>query len=167
MKLNKQVASILLVVGLLIGGLVAGIVIAGQPAGASAAPSSQTSDPCVEDDDTMEAEETKDLDDVQEEVECGPQDENEADEVEEADEAEGSEAEEHDGAEETVPADWTGITADEAWAIVQAANPGTSSVATEFEQEGGVAVYEFELDNGSEVSVDATTGEIVGTEAGD
>lgn len=164
MKLNKQVASILLVVGLLIGGLVAGIVIVGQPAGASAAPSSQTSDPCVEDDDAMEAEETEDLDDVQEEVECGPQDENEADEANGPDEV--NEAGETDESDEVAPSDLA-LSSAQAQEIAEDANPGASTLAVEFDRENGVDIWEVELDNGLDVKVNAKNGEILLSETRD
>lgn len=159
MKLNKRFATILLMVGLLVGGLVAGITLVGRPAPAAA----QSTDACVEDDDSQEAPETEDVDDVQEEVECGPQDENEAGEANEANEAD--EANEVDEASEVAPADWTGLSLDEAKAIAVEANPGTAVVEADFEQEGGTAAYEVELDNGVELTIDALSGEILASES--
>lgn len=153
MKLDKRFATILLLVGLLVGGLVAGITLTGNPAPAAA----QSTDACVEDDDSQEAPETNVVDDVQEEVECGPQDENEADEADEANEA--------DEASEVVPADWTGLSLDKAKAIAVGANPGTAVVEADFEQEGGTAAYEVELDNGVDLTIDALSGEILSSES--
>lgn len=163
MKLNKRFASILLLVGLLVGGLVAGITLAGKPAAASA----QSTDACAQDDDSQEVAETEDLDNVQEEVECGGQDGNEADEASEADEAnEADEAAsgEQDEQDAVIPADWTGLTLDEAKAIAESANSGAAVLDAEFEQEGGSATYEVELDNGVDVTIDALTGDIIRTE---
>jgi len=80
MKLKRWTIGVLVMVGLLIGGLFGGILLAGQPGRAAASPAAQTTDSCVEDDDSAEVGDAEDTDDVEEEVECGPQDENEADE---------------------------------------------------------------------------------------
>jgi hypothetical protein len=60
--------------------------------------------------------------------------------------------------------DQTGITADEARAAAETANPGTKSLEVELKNENGTLVYEVELDNGLEVMVDAANGNILGTE---
>ena len=65
-----------------------------------------------------------------------------------------------DSADEVAPAE-TGITADEAQAIVQKAYPAATSLAVEFDREGGKDIWEVELDNGMDVKVDASTGEIL------
>ena len=57
-----------------------------------------------------------------------------------------------------------GITAEQAKAIVLAANPGTQVVSVDQDQEGGTSVYEVTLDNGLEVQVDANSGAILGTD---
>src|SRR5262245_52297174 len=56
------------------------------------------------------------------------------------------------------------ITAEEAQAIAEGANPGATALHVEFEREGGKEFWEVELDNGIEVMVDATSGQILGTE---
>lgn len=71
---------------------------------------------------------------------------------------------EEDGNEADVSPDQTGITADEARAAAEAANPGTKALEVELENENGTLVYEVELDNGLEVMVDAANGDIQGTE---
>jgi len=146
------------VIGLLAGSLGAGAFLAGRPGHAAA----QTADSCAaDDDDSAETAETEDKDDVQEEVECGAQDENEADEANEIDEAN-----EADEADETTPAGLS-ITADQAQAIVEEANPGATTLAVEYDRENGRDLFEVELDNGQDVTVDVATGEIVAPEARD
>lgn len=158
MKLNKKLASILLVVALLVGGLIAGIVIAGQPAGASAAPASQTAGPCVQDNDAQEVGESEDLDNVEEEVECGPQDANELDEVQEAGEI--------DETDEASPPD-VALSSAQAQEIVEGANPDATTLAVEFDRENGTDIWEVELDNGLDVKVNAKNGEILLSETRD
>jgi uncharacterized membrane protein YkoI len=65
-----------------------------------------------------------------------------------------------DGDNASVPAD-AAITADEAKAIAEKANPGTAAREVEFEREGGVDAWEVELDNGVEVRIDPNTGDIL------
>lgn len=90
-------------------------------------------------------------------------DENEAeDEAEEADDG----AEAVDEADAVAPSN-TGITAAEAQAIAEAANPGVATLAVEFDRENGVDLFEVELDNGQDVRVDANTGAILGTKTRD
>jgi uncharacterized membrane protein YkoI len=59
------------------------------------------------------------------------------------------------------------ISAADAEAAALAANPGTTIVKTELDNENGVLVYSVELSNGSEVKVDAGTAKVLHTEAGD
>lgn len=75
-------------------------------------------------------------------------------------EAADSEADDEDEADEVAPADLA-ISIEEAQAIVEAANPDATVLEMEYEEEGGVQMYEAELDNGSEVMIDANTGEIL------
>jgi len=56
------------------------------------------------------------------------------------------------------------ITSAEAEAAALAANPGTTVVKTELDNENGVLVYSVELGNGMDVKVDAGNGEILQTE---
>lgn len=65
----------------------------------------------------------------------------------------------------TVPAD--AITADAAKAIAQSAFPDKTVTKVETEQEHGVLVYEVKFSDGTEVKVNALTGEIVSTEVED
>jgi uncharacterized membrane protein YkoI len=71
-----------------------------------------------------------------------------------------------DQSDETTPAS-TGITADEAKKIAEQANAGTSTLAVEFDREGGHDIWEVELDNNLDVKVDAHSGEILLTEQRD
>jgi len=57
------------------------------------------------------------------------------------------------------------ISAADAEATALAANPGTSVVKTELDNENGVLVYSVELSNGEDVKVDAGNGKIVHIEA--
>jgi len=84
-------------------------------------------------------------------------DDGEAEEVGELND--GEEANE-EGDNATVPAD-AAITADEAKAIAEKANPGAAAREVEFEREGGVDAWEVELDNGVEVRIDPHSGEIL------
>lgn len=155
MKMKKWAVGVLLMAGLLVGGIGAGTFLAGQPGRAAAAPAAQATDPCAEDDDSAEVPETEDVDNVEEEVQCGPQDENEADE-----------AGESDAADETAPAGLA-LTAVQAQQIAEDANPGVATLAVEFDRENGHDIWEVELDNGQDVKVDANSGEILLTEARD
>jgi uncharacterized membrane protein YkoI len=58
------------------------------------------------------------------------------------------------------------ITADQAQATALAANPGTTTVKTELDDENGKLIYSVELNNGLEVKVDAMTGAILSSESG-
>jgi uncharacterized membrane protein YkoI len=55
----------------------------------------------------------------------------------------------------------TAISSADAEAIVLAANPGTGIVESDLEKENGILVYSIDLDNGIEVAVNASTGEIL------
>jgi len=56
------------------------------------------------------------------------------------------------------------ITSAQAEAAALAANPGTTVVKTELDNENGVLVYSVELSNGMDVKVDAGNGKILHTE---
>jgi uncharacterized membrane protein YkoI len=56
------------------------------------------------------------------------------------------------------------ITTAQAEAAALAANPGTTGVKTELDNENGVLVYSVELSNGTDVKVDAGNGKILHTE---
>ncbi len=57
------------------------------------------------------------------------------------------------------------ITADQAKAAALAANPGTTALKAELDDENGCLVYGVELSNGADVKVDAGDGQVVHTEA--
>ena len=133
----------------------------------------------VEDDDAAEAVESgPDTDEIQDE--CGNQSEDGANEANEANEAnDTSEANEASEANDTAEANEANepqesaeadqatlqskatISAADAEAIALKANPGASVVKTELDEEQGIVIYDVELDNGQDVSVDAATGEIL------
>jgi uncharacterized membrane protein YkoI len=156
MKINRFLA--LALIALLVVGAM-GLISYQALAQRNAAQTAQDCNSEVEDGDAGEAAETEDADEAEEE--CGDQSEDEDNEVNEAAEANGQ-----DSSDETAPAS-TGITAAEAQAIVEAANPGASTLAVEFDREGGKDLWEVELDNGQDVKVDASTGEILYSEARD
>jgi len=56
------------------------------------------------------------------------------------------------------------ISAEEAQAAAEAANPGTTATKVELDNENGVLVYSVELDNGLDVKVDAGDGSVLHTE---
>jgi uncharacterized membrane protein YkoI len=58
------------------------------------------------------------------------------------------------------------ISAADAEAAALAANPGTTVVKTELDNENGALVYSVELSNGADVKVDAGNGAILHTDAG-
>ena len=63
----------------------------------------------------------------------------------------------------TAPAK-TAITADEAKRIAEEANPGATALEIDFENEGGIDMWEVELSNNLEVELDANSGAILSTE---
>lgn len=58
------------------------------------------------------------------------------------------------------------ISAADAEAAALAANPGTTVVKTELDNENGALVYSVELSNGADVKVDASNGSILFTDSG-
>lgn len=104
---------------------------------------------------------------------CPNTEENEANETTEAQHVDSNEcgndaneAQESNGADqsdETAPST-TAISAAEAQTIAEAAYPGAATLAVEFDREWGKDIWEVELDNALDVQVDASTGEILGTE---
>lgn len=166
MKMKKWTIGVLVMIGLLVGSLGAGAFLVGRPGKAAAAPSTQTTDQCVDDDDGAEEADAEDIDDVEEEVECGSQDENEADEAGETEADDGQEDVTADTSDEVAPAS-TGITADQAQTIAEEANASTTTLAVEFDRENGKSIWEVELANGLDVKVDASSGQIILTETRD
>jgi hypothetical protein len=171
MKINRFIA--LAAIALLVVGAMG---ILSYKAFAQSDQQSTSTDCNGQDDDAAEAAETEDTDDIEEQ--CGPQDEEvdeagEADtdkvenEVEEADGVEdANEASEVDGvdeADEGTPTSLS-VTAEEAQAIVEAANPGAAILNVEFDRENGKDIWEVELDNGLDVKVDTSSGVILLTE---
>lgn len=155
MKINRWVALALIAV-LVVGamGLVTYRVLASTNL-------LQTQD-CPQDVEENAAHQTAEAEDADVE-DCGNQldDESGNGDVNEATEANGQ-----DQADESTLA-VTGITAEQAQAIVEAANPGIATLNVEFDRESHKEVWEVELDNGLDVKVDATTGEILSTEKRD
>jgi uncharacterized membrane protein YkoI len=164
--------------------LAAVVLLGGLSAGSIFAQSSNVSSPAqatvqrIQDDDQDEANlEEADIDDVEEEV----GDQNEADMDDETGDSNGvdeqqpvyagtttvenSRFEGKSEAEETSSLQAKATTsAANAEATALTANPGTKVVKTEIDNENGVLVYSVELDNGTEVKIDAGNGQILYTE---
>jgi uncharacterized membrane protein YkoI len=68
--------------------------------------------------------------------------------------------------EATALASMATITVDQAKATALAANPGTTVIKAELDNENGVLVYSVELSNGSDVKVDAGNGTVLYTDSG-
>ena len=144
MKINKFIAIAVVLIGLLAGGLGAGVWLSQQPLSANAAPPAQQDTTCTDDDDIENEADDEEDDDLEENETC---DDDDADETGEADDDIEHEAEN----EANVSSDQIGITADEARAAAEAANPGTKALEVELENENGTIAFEVELDNGLEV----------------
>ena len=184
MRVNKTIAILVVLFGLLIGGLGAGIWLSQQPLSANAAPPVQEDTTCVDDeddqqeaedeadeaedcnDDVNESSEVEDDDDASETDEAEDDDNDEAGDVDEPGDVEedDDDAEQEDENEAGVSPDQTSITADEAKAAAEAAYPGAKALEVELENEHGTVAYEVELDNGLEVMVDSADGSILGTD---
>ena len=156
MKINRFVA--LTVIALLVIGAM-GTISVKAFAQSHPAPAAQTQ-PCdQEDDDSTEAQDATDTDDIEDQ--CG--DQNEADD-QEAEDAQAEDTE--DGETETVvaPAGVTVITVAQAEAAALAAHPGVVTL-TELEDENGQWIYTVEFADGVEVEIDAVTGLLLGTDS--
>ncbi len=93
-------------------------------------------------------------------------DENEAyDDDDDENEADDDDAD--DAAESAALQELATISAADAEAAALADYPGATVVETELDKENGQVVYEVELDNGTEVIVDAADGTVLGTEIDD
>jgi uncharacterized membrane protein YkoI len=153
MKINRWIA--LAAIALLVVGAM-GFVSYRVFATTNTFQASQNCGPEIEDGEVGETAEAENSD----AEECDQQGENAAD-ANEATEANGQ-----DQSDEIAPAS-TGITADEAQAIAEGANPGSTTLAVEFDREGGQEIWEVELNNNLDVKVDASSGAILSTEQRD
>ncbi|MCA9898767.1 MAG: PepSY domain-containing protein [Ardenticatenaceae bacterium] len=141
MKINKRTATVVMLAGLLLGSLGVGLTLTGKPQAASA----QQTVPAAEDGDN-----------VQEPSYTGsiPVDEAQTDGMNEADEAAALQGK-------------ATISADEAKAAAEAANPGAQAVKVELDNQNGYLVYSVELDNGLDVKIDAGDAAVLHTEQAD
>ncbi len=78
----------------------------------------------------------------------------------------GQETPDNEAADAQALASQASITQQQAEQAALAANPGTSVVKTDLGDENGTVVYDVELNNGSDVKVNAQTGAIIGTDSG-
>ncbi|MCB8919998.1 MAG: PepSY domain-containing protein [Ardenticatenaceae bacterium] len=143
MKINKRIATTVMLAGLLVGSLGVGLTLTGKPGAAAAAPVQQT--------------QAVDGDTAQEPFYTGsiPMDEAQTDGMSEADESAALQGQ-------------AIVSADEAKAAAEAANPGANTVKVELDNENGMLVYSVALDNGLDVKIDAGNAAILHTEqAGD
>jgi uncharacterized membrane protein YkoI len=150
MKINRWIA--LAAIALLVVGAM-GFVSYRVFATTNPFQTAQNCDPDIEDGETAEAENS-------DAEECEQQGEDETDANE------GTEDNGQDQSDETAPAS-TRISADEAQAIAEEANPGATTLAVEFDREGDKDIWEVELDNNFDVQVDANNGAILSTEQRD
>ena len=159
MKLNRFIALAAIAL-LVIGGM--GAIVTRSLAKGSYAPVVQATDCGQQANDNAEAQDGPDIDNV--EVQCG-------DQVEDGqpDGAEGSETAEptvNEADEATALQGQATISAADAESAALAANPGTSVVKSELDDENGTVVYSVELSNGADVKVDAGNGSFLTTENG-
>lgn len=155
MKINRWIALVLIAV-LVVGAM--GFVSYRVSASTNLF---QTQD-CAPDTEENEAGETAEAEDADAgECENASEDESGNGDANEAQESNGQ-----DRSDETAPSS-TGISADQAQAIAEAAHPGASTLNVEFDRELGKEIWEVELDNGLDVQVDATSGDIINTEKND
>lgn len=180
MKINRFLALALIAL-LAVGGMGAFTYRSFAQGASQTAQQTQT---CAEDDDANEAPDAADTDNLDEQ--CG-------DQVEDGqpDKVEGNEAayEADSGVQEppyagSISVDQTQtenlseadeaadlqgqatITADEASTAALAANPGAAVTQIELDNENGTLVYSVQLDNGSDVKVDAGNGIVLYTDSG-
>jgi len=159
MKINRFVA--LLAIAVLIVGVM-GVISSRTFAQGGTNPGSSDCGADTEDDDSVEAAESgPDTDDIQDE--CGNQS---GDDTEDVDGTDTEEDADKAGEVDTPPAD-TAISADQAQAAAEKANPGVKVLGVEYENNGGVGVWEVELENGQDVVVDASSGALLPLEDGD
>jgi uncharacterized membrane protein YkoI len=151
MKINRFVA--LAVLALLVVGAM-GFVTVRSLARTTNSPTAQDQ-ACVDEQDDDSADmQTEGPDTDNQDVQCGDQNETDA----EAEDANG------DAEQETAPSGTPVITAEEAQATAEAyLNAGTAS-QVELDNENGQLVYSVEI-NGTDVTVDALTGAVLGTES--
>ena len=112
--------------------------------------------------DTAEVADAADTDNV--DLQCGEQIEDG-----QPDGTEGTEAAEpvvNEADEATALQGQATISSADAESAALAANPGTSVVKTELDDENGTVVYSVELSNGADVKVDAGNGSILTTDSG-
>ena len=179
MKINKTMFIAVTLIGLLVGSLGAGVFLSQRPLAVNAAPSAQQATPCTDDDD-IQREAENEADDSDGDAACAENEANDAHEAADTDDVQEehagqaddvNEANKTDETDETnVSPDQMGITSKEAQAAAEAAHPGAKTLAVEIDrvnENGGTLIYEVELDNGMDVKVDASTGNIHGTDARD
>ena len=144
MKIKNRLALLAALALLLVGALGA---VNWQAAAQSNQPVAESCD--QQDDDAAENPDEPDTDDV--ELECGEQDE--------ADE----EAETEDGMDE-VPSGTPAITAEQAQSQAEGYLGAGTTVQVELDDEDGRLIYSVEFNDGTDVKVDALTGDVIGTD---
>lgn len=181
MKVSRLL-GLALVAMLVVGSIVAGTYRARAQSGSTPEPQTQAQGCDVEDDDSAEAPDAQapDTDDVQCGEQGGAEDgaaESKTTEADAVDEqtpsyagsltADESQTEGLGETEESAAlASMASIGEDEARAAALAANPGTTVVEVELDNENGAVVYSVELSDGSDVKVDAGNAAVLFTDSG-
>jgi len=142
MKINRFVA--LAAIALLVVGAMGAI-----SAKVFAQPVAQSQNCDQQDDDSAEVQNAPDTDNV--DLQCGDQNEG------------GEEAESADG-QDAAPTGTPSITAEAAQQTAEAYLNAGTAVKVELDDENGALVYSVEFSNGTDVKVDAMTGNVIGTE---
>ena len=146
MKINRFIA--LAAIALLVVGAMGAIGMK-----AYAQTTTQTDACAQQDDDSAEIQDAQDTDNM--ELQCGDQNES-GEESEVDDSVEGQDAE---------PTGTPVITAEVAQKTAESYLNAGSAVKTELDNENGALVYSVEFSNGTDVKVDAMTGNVLGTES--
>lgn len=163
MKLNRFIA--LAAIAMLVVGAMGAVSM--KAFAQSATPPAQTQTCDQQDNDSAQAQNAPDTDNV--DLQCG--DQNGPDNGQEAQGAEAAEGQEAEGVksadgQDAAPAGTPAITAEAAQKTAEAyLNAGTAT-KVELDDENGALVYSVEFSNGTDVKVDAMTGSVLGAESG-
>lgn len=159
MKINRFIA--LAALALLVVGAM-GTISYRTLAASNTAVSTQSQSCDQQDDDSHEVAEAADTDNV--DLQCGEQVED--GQPDGAEDAEVAGTESNEANEAATLQSKAAVFAADAESAALAANPGTSVVKTELDDENGTVVYSVELSNGADVKVDAANGTILTTDSG-
>jgi uncharacterized membrane protein YkoI len=148
MKINRFIAMAAL--ALLVVGAMGAVSL--KVFAQSSNPPAQTETCAQQDDDAAEVQNVPDTDN--EDLQCGDQNES-------GEETEGTESVE---GQDTAPTGTPAITSEAAQKTAKAYLNAGTAVKTELDDENGALIYSVEFSNGTDVKVDAMTGNVLGTE---